>query len=193
MRTKVVSAICFGLLPTACASGQDSATQQVAPSALIVMPGATDVKRTSENDGVVAYVLATSYPANDVIGEISKRLMESGWTPLQRDFLNPELPLSFSTGWRSYEDGTAGGRHVFEWMGQWQDRTGRIVWYVLNYDANVAATAITASGPLHVRATLLSPEAVEGAKRSNRRGRAADGPASESLVRPTVWLAADIP
>jgi hypothetical protein len=137
-------------------------SRQIRPDALIVLPGATDVRDTNENDGTVLYELNQDYPALPVTQTITARLESSGWRPLREEFLNPGLSTSLVRGWVSVEDRTTGRpTQVYQWVGQWEDASRRIVWYVFAYDAVPGPGGeIRALGPLKVRATVLSAATV---------------------------------
>jgi hypothetical protein len=161
-RNSVVVATVLCLVIGACKERADGG-QRARPDALIVVPGATNLQDTDENEGTVAYEVKEEYPAQPIIETIRRRLESKGWRPLQESFLNPGLPNSFTSGWASHADST-GERpiRVYEWVGQWEDDSKRIAWYVLNYDAVTAAGGeIRAQGRLKVRATLVSAESAK--------------------------------
>jgi len=139
-----------------------------------VWSGATDVHYRAENRGVIIYDLPEPYPATSFIEGLKSKLEKLGWRPLSEDFLNPGLPTSLRSGWGNYEDRTrVPARTVYEWSGQWQDSSGSIVWYILTYGAHTTPEGeLKTDGPLHVRATLLSPGAADQ-MRSSGRGRSA--------------------
>ena len=105
-------------------------------AALIVLDGATDVRR---DPGAywsfhVAYAIKEAHPASTAIQQISSRLKALGWTPLKDDWLNPGLPSSHVRGWTDFIDGTRTPmHHVHRWGAQWQDESGNIVAYNLDY------------------------------------------------------------
>src|SRR5262249_30746944 len=86
-------------------------------------------------DESVTYQLNQDYPARSAIQTITARLESNGWRPLREDFLNPGLPTSVVRGWMHFEDGNTGRpTEVYQWVGQWEDTSKRIVWYILSYD-----------------------------------------------------------
>jgi len=105
-------------------------------AALIVLDGATQVRR---DPGAywsfhVAYALKEKHPASNAIQQISSRLEALGWRPLKDDWLNPGLPSSHVRGWTDFTDGTRTPVHrVHRWGAQWQDESGNIVDYTLDY------------------------------------------------------------
>jgi len=110
----------------------DEATSE----SLIVLDGATQLQRGPGAywSFYVAYALTEKHPASNAIQQISSRLKSLGWTPLQDDWLNPELPSSHVRGWTDFIDGTTTPmHHVHQWGAQWQDKSGNIVDYTLRY------------------------------------------------------------
>jgi len=86
----------------ACKSGT-AGNQHARPDALIVLPGATDVHETDENQGTVVYQLNEKFPALPVIQTISNKLEGGSWRPLENSFLNPGSSSSTVRRWESYE------------------------------------------------------------------------------------------
>jgi hypothetical protein len=138
-----------------------------------VLPGASEVQDTDENEGTVLYQLNEAFPAQAAITAIRSRLEGRGWRPLQEDFLNPGLATSLGRGWASHEDRTRPRAvQVYEWVGQWADDAKRIVWYVLSYDAVTSPHGeIRAQGRLRVRATLLSAETARALREAAAKAR----------------------
>ncbi len=82
----------------------------------------------------VSYKVQTDYPADDVISFISKELKGKGWEPLREDYLNPGVPSSHVRGWTEFSDSTTHPEtHVHQWLAQWENDAGDIVWYTLQY------------------------------------------------------------
>jgi hypothetical protein len=152
---------------------RDHATQAVRLSdALIVLPGASAVKHTTENLGVVLYQLSEPYPASKAIAAIRTNLEEKmGWDPLADDILNPGLRNSFSRGWTEYKTSVGPSKYVYQWFAQWEDASGKVAWYILTYDGTeITKSNFRPEGPLHVRATILSSEEVRRIRRSTMPG-----------------------
>lgn len=165
---RVIGIACLALLPAACRTSQATGSQPIEPGILIVLPGAEDVRFTREYEGVVSYALNVPYPGNAVIGQISKQLEEKCWVPRERDFLNPEV--SGSQEWGSLQE--ANGSHVYQRIVQWQDRSGRVVWYTLRYQATMSPQgAITPNGWLHVQAALFSADHVARVEQTLKSGK----------------------
>jgi hypothetical protein len=103
---------------------------------LIVLDGATMVHRDPGAYGSyhVAYAVTVPHPATNVIQQVSSRLAALGWKPRKDDWLNPGLPSSHVRGWTDFGDRTrTPAQHVHQWKAQWQDQSGNIVDYSLNY------------------------------------------------------------
>jgi hypothetical protein len=155
----------------ACAQSAGPKEKVGASSALIVLEGASAVQRTGENEGTVLYQLGEDHSPDKAVQAIKARLASSGWTPLQNDFLNPDVPTSLARGWVTFQD--AGGRYIRQWTGQWEDASKRIAWYILENEEDVEPGGrLRAKGPITVRATVLSAAAARAARQAmaNVRG-----------------------
>jgi hypothetical protein len=119
------------------------------------------------------YELREPYPAANVIGKIRAHLEGRGWRPLKEDLLNPGIPTSLVRGWTEYRDATTKpAAMVHEWIGQWEDSSGRIAWYVLRYeDLGPKGAKSIGNAKLMLRATLLSGNAAAALRKnpSDRR------------------------
>jgi hypothetical protein len=109
----------------------------------------------------VQYRLATPYPAQPFLDDLSARLTSRGWKPMERDFLNPTIPTSNVRGWTAFVDGRAKPpMGIHQWLGGWTDQKGAVVSYALTYRS--AANGIDAAPPadtgLTVNAFLVPPE-----------------------------------
>lgn len=105
------------------------------PLALVVCPGATAIKWTKfGGTDQLGYRITIEYPAKSVLSCISDRLAAMGWVPLKEDSWNPGLPSSHVRGWTHFVDATVQPEaQVDAWAGQWQDKSGDLVWYYLTY------------------------------------------------------------
>ncbi len=143
-------------------TGQYNGRQQVEaaerPAALILYPGATDIRFDERGDGdTVSYHVTSKFPATPVIELISYKLKKAGWEPLKYYFLNPnpDLPSSHVTGWTYFFDGTKDPTQcVHQWSGDWKDPSGNIVTYMFRYEQLGCSTlALTDLEVLGVYAT----------------------------------------
>lgn len=105
------------------------------PAGLILVEGATDVKKYSlAGMDVVEYKLKVEYPAKKVIEDVSKRLAEKGWKPLPYLFLYPKYKSSNVEGWSFFPDPPkTPARMIYEWSGNWQDSNRNIAIYTFRY------------------------------------------------------------
>jgi hypothetical protein len=106
------------------------------PDFLRPLPGATNVLATRQDDSStwVHYSLEEPYPANEALRSISMGLERAGWRPLPNDFLNPTIPSSHVRGWTDFDDSTISPpARVHQWLAQWRNARGDIVWYALRY------------------------------------------------------------
>jgi len=103
--------------------------------ALVVCPGAKAAKWVNfEGTDQLSYQVQIEYPASSVVSYISDQLQGMGWRPLQEDFWNPGLPSSHLRGWTHFEDATVHPPATVDaWAGQWQNKSGDLVWYDLRY------------------------------------------------------------
>lgn len=124
-------------LGPACFSGCDSKSSSDSAkhsSALLVHPKAESVEFVKyEGTDQVSYRLKIKYPASGLVGWVSFRLDEMGWSPLVRDYLNPNLSSSHVRGWTSFVTAGEGDKRVYQWLGDWQNGTGDIVRYEFRY------------------------------------------------------------
>lgn len=102
---------------------------------LVVVTDARDVHfDTLYGTKQVRYELHEKYPAQATLKEISNRLAEQEWKPLQEDFLGPERPSSHEEGWSFFVDGTITPEEgVRQWLASWTNARGDVVTYCLQY------------------------------------------------------------
>lgn len=102
---------------------------------LLVLRGAKNLK-FGDHQGLqsISYTLVEEYPATRSLEAIKEELKKSGWRPLQNDYLNPHISSSHITGWNDFLDATETPKvKVHQWLAQWQDAKGNVVWYQLQY------------------------------------------------------------
>lgn len=117
-----------------CCQGRVSAAETT--DALLSYPGATEVwSGTVGQTGQLRYHVKSRYPARNVIDFISTRLREAGWKPLAYDFLNPTLPASRLMSWDGGFLESLKHRDVcvHMWTGNWNNASGDVVRYILQY------------------------------------------------------------
>jgi hypothetical protein len=104
-------------------------------NALVVCPNATEVFwKKSETTDQVSYRVLVAYPADSVLSCISKELSQKGWQALKEDFWNPGIPSSHVRGWTQFADTSVQPQaNVDQWLGQWKNQTGDVLWYSLQY------------------------------------------------------------
>jgi|SRR5262245_15144763 len=109
------------------------------PRALVVTPNAKAVEFLQVGEiWQVHYQVEIAYPAESVLKHINDELRQAGWMPLQYDFLNPHLLSSHKEGWGSFIDATTKpNTKVHQWLAQWQDSHGDVVFFALRYRHNV--------------------------------------------------------
>jgi hypothetical protein len=108
---------------------------------LIVVSGAQKIQYTKfEGTDQLLFEIKVDYPAKTVLEEISEKLKSKGWQPLSEDYLNPGLPSSHVRGWTDFIDGTKSPRRkVYQWLAQWENKNGDILWCTLKYSYPLTA------------------------------------------------------
>lgn len=105
------------------------------PPSLVVYPQGEDVAFHQRGEiWEVYYKVEAEYPAEDVLRFIKDSLKRQGWQPLREDYLNPGILSSHETGWDEYFDATTTPEtKVHQWLAQWKNQNGDVVWYGLLY------------------------------------------------------------
>ena len=131
---RVTLAAVLALALTACGRWKPKDTLHHT-DALIVCPGAKSIYWTwFHGEDQLGYQVDAEYPADGVISCISRQLSANGWQPLSYDICNPNRPSSQVTGWTQFMDATVHPEAtVDQWGAQWQNQTGDIAWYLLQY------------------------------------------------------------
>jgi hypothetical protein len=106
-----------------------------AAAALIVLPGARDVHRSSrEGARGIRYRLEAEFPAAGPILDLAKRLERRGWIRIGETARNGGT-LSLS-GWTSFADPSAATPvRVYNWWSEWTNLGGDHVSYAFEYEA----------------------------------------------------------
>jgi hypothetical protein len=114
------------------------------PASLLIYPKSENVRYNQQQGAWWAYYdVKVQYPADDVLRFIRGKLEGLGWSPLKEDIFNPGEPSSHITGWRDFVDGrTTPKTKVHQWLAQWKDPQGNVVWYVLKYRHPVGKSSI---------------------------------------------------
>jgi hypothetical protein len=125
---------------------------------MVVYPGAVN-PRSAVNQGFerLTYQLDVAYPAEGVIGSISRDLARRGWRPLRNNWHNRDETSEYVRGWvQSTVVSKPGGkeRYLCRWWAQWRNAEGEIVDYALGYMS--ATEEFTNRSQLHVSATRMS-------------------------------------
>jgi len=105
------------------------------PSALAPFPKGQDVQY-QQKDGTwqVHYSVKAKHPAARLLAFISENLNQQGWEPLREDIFNPGLESSHARGWQEFLDArTSPKTKVHQWLAQWKNRNGDVVWHRLQY------------------------------------------------------------
>jgi hypothetical protein len=155
----VVIAICA---VHGCARESPPSTAGVSSVPFVIVESAREVRRTSEYDGAVYYLVEDPYPGSVIIKEITRRIeMTPGWQP------SAETPISAegndSRSWGSYYESS--GAKVYQWIGSWKNPQGDLLTYVLRYevaDPNAVAHTMKVSAIYMTAATVASMRNARG-------------------------------
>lgn len=138
--------------------------EQTLPDALVVLPGAYAVRTSTVDAGGVTYQLEERYPANGAIEAIRNQLTRAGWHRRDQNLFSPDA-TSLESWVAPAANGSKGGRkdqRLYQWDGQWEDASGRVVAYTLKYEAELTpAGESRPKGPLTVTGMLMSAEKVK--------------------------------
>jgi len=128
----------------------------------VIVEGAREVRRTSEYDGAVYYLVEDPYPGSVIINEITRRIeMTPGWQASAETPISPDGKDSRSW-WSYYEPSDA---KVYQWVGSWKNPQGDLLTYVLRYevaDPNAVAHTMKVSAIDMAAATVASMRNARG-------------------------------
>lgn len=128
---------------------------------LAPLPGAVAVERAGRGeDAVVEYQLAEPFPAHNTVARLRAALEQAGWQEMSLSITGDSLEMGESPQWTYSEDAVREPNTKYEWHAQWRDAGGRVVWYVLTYEAQRSASGYEAIGSVHVTGTLLAADSV---------------------------------
>jgi hypothetical protein len=135
MRTVI---IIFFILFLGCTEKNNQSANDYSNS-LVILKNASNVRYNKLNGhDEVHYKLISKYPAKEIISELNNRLKAKGWTPLKKDWLNPEIPTSHVRGWTNYIDGTKNPKlEVHVWNCDWTNENEDILIFDLKYSYSV--------------------------------------------------------
>lgn len=145
-------AMCVGI--SVCSERGRPSKPPTVPDALIVLPGAIDIKYSEEYDGVVRYRLREPFPADSVIAAVNSRLEQRKWLRKNDDLFNPGVQNSHVRGWSNYTD--RNDDTVFVWTAEWSSNRGDIIQYGLNYRYRKGETAQNTQPLLEVTGIYMS-------------------------------------
>lgn len=105
-------------------------------SALIVLPGAHDVHRSSRQDARgISYRIDAEFPAAGPIVDIVKRLKQRGWIVLGDNPQNSLAATSLLRGWTSFVDlSRTTPVRTYSWWSEWTNLGGDHVSYSFQYE-----------------------------------------------------------
>jgi hypothetical protein len=107
-----------------------------ASGALIVLPGARDVHRSSRDGALgVRYRMTAEFPAAGPIVDVVKRLQRRGWIPLIAEPRSGWMASSLVRGWTSFVD-ASGAKPIrtYSWWSEWTNLGGDHVSFAFRYD-----------------------------------------------------------
>jgi hypothetical protein len=171
------SQMCIAILLCITAGCRSTGSPADVPKAVFYPPGARELR---VSDGVapgqidVAYVVEEKYPAPEIREGLTRTLRDSGYQPLDHDFLDPSLKLGVPRDWGSYVDGTARRETcVRELVEDWQNTQGDIARYRLRYDSPCEAGPVRRAEPttatLKVTVGMIPAAAARAAREAPSR------------------------
>jgi hypothetical protein len=98
---------------------------------LVVVPNATEIRRTSEYDGTVHYAVDDPYPGEVTIDYIESSMRKAGWRPSESSLLRLDRTDGGRTWWTYGKDPRT---DVHQWDGGWSNDSGDLVTYLLRYE-----------------------------------------------------------
>jgi len=128
-----ICAILVGLLCGSCL-GQNEHPPE-GRKALILPPSATDVKRSDETCQELDYVVASTYPGDDILNLISDELGRQGWLPVdrvERRFMRNPGVFRTAARWEHFK--SIAGTTTYTRAQQWSNAAGDVVSYNLWYE-----------------------------------------------------------
>ena len=117
------------------------------PDALVEVKGASDVSYlkcqypSGWQPAQITYNAKIDCPAAGTIQEISDALNRKGWQALKKDLLKPSRPPSKMWSWERQAIALKNGGQMllYSWSGEWKNKSGDFVNYVLSYTASFAS------------------------------------------------------
>jgi hypothetical protein len=132
---------------------------------MMVLEGAEDVQayQQADNSTSVSYFVVATYPAAEVLMIIDQHLRALGFEPMRNDWLNPEIPSSYTRGWTDFEDASSDPPVlIHQWMTHWRNEEGSVVLVDLRYSSPVPieqnALSTPASDTVRITVALLPPD-----------------------------------
>jgi hypothetical protein len=89
--------------------------------ALVVVPNASEIRRTSEYNGAIHYVVDDPYPGEVTIAYIEGTMSKSGWRMSPRSIVRLD-GIDGAPTWWTY--GKAPDIKVYQWDAGWSNDTG---------------------------------------------------------------------
>jgi hypothetical protein len=125
---------CGRLLDSRDVRKRSSAMVLIEPAEEIVYYDNHDPRGRPELEGI-SYLVSASYPAAEVICQITQHLASNGWQPLQRTQDDSATPSSYVQGWRVLisRRGSPDEHHVDLWDAEWVNDQGDLLSYSLAY------------------------------------------------------------
>lgn len=123
----------FCSLPVVLCGCSRRLASEVPNGALVVVPRATEIRRTAEYDGAIHYVVDDPYPGEVTVAYIDSAMGRARWRASGTSLLSFDGPEGGRTWW-TYSKGT--DTDVHQWDGSWSNDSGDLVTYVLRYEVS---------------------------------------------------------
>ncbi len=143
--------ICIVILICATGGCRSASSPTDVPKAVFLPPSARDLRVSggvAPGQVDVTYLAEEKYPAPEIRKGLARTLRDSGYEPLDHDFLDPTIKLEVPRRWESYVDGTTGRETcVRELVEDWQNSQADVLRYSLRYDSPCEAGPVGRTEP----------------------------------------------
>lgn len=101
-------------------SGRQPTSTEAPPPGLIVLPGAQNIRHSSDYQGVLQYDVEVPFPAEHVVRSVSDSLTAAGWRQItpRRQYSGPGHPTPHELGWATIFEGPT---RVLTWTAAWSN------------------------------------------------------------------------
>lgn len=166
----LAAVVLVGCSLSGCAQGGASEAtrlqkQPFAEESLLLLPGATKVKRGAEYDGLLVYELDDPFPGVQSFTELERRLTDAGWHVLAEDLFNP----GGKTALREWSVVEINRQTQFSWLGYWEDKDHNVIMVGCKYVAARRNREVIPGGPMEIVFRRFSQATADSVRKSVKR------------------------